>query len=92
MKTRDRQVVHLCDAVVVIVVHLGGRNAGQSTWAAGVAVIWVPLALFVGALRHQVVEQDLLVLQDLPLQVFDRAVVSLLLRWLLARGLLLLAT
>ena len=52
----------------------------------------MPLALFVGALRHQVVEQDLLVLQDLPLQVFDRAVVSLLLRWLLARGLLLLAT
>ena len=28
LKTRDRQVVHLCDAVVVIVVHLGGRNAG----------------------------------------------------------------
>ena len=59
--------------------HLGGADAGESTCTTSVAVIGMPLALFVRAVGRQVVEEDLLVLQDLPLQVLDRAVVSLLL-------------
>lgn len=79
LEARDGQVVHLCDAVVVVVVHLGRTDARESACSTRVAVIWMSLALLVRAVRRQVIEEDLLVLQDLPLQVLDRAVVRLLL-------------
>ena len=47
--------------------------------------IGMSLGLLLGPLSNHVVQQDLLILQDLPLQVFDRAIVSLLLCCLFAR-------
>lgn len=90
LETRSRQIVHLRDAVVVIVVRLRRCHSCEPA-TTGITVIRMPLRRLLRALRHEVVQQDLLVLQDLSLQVLDGAVVSLLLGRLLAANFLLLS-